>query len=1016
MLKSRLFRRVVSFVLTGSLLAGIVVSAEPAESDESAVLDSQNNAERDFQQILESAKDKKSAGIMGGSTRSDLYMYYYEQHSSKTRPSREVEIVMGKFDSTDINENSYKVEDYDGKKDCLIWNGDLGGVEYVFDVPESGIYNLEFLYYPIGGNNNSIKLEFYLNGEYPFSATRSIELDKYWKNEGEIKEDAKQNHLLPNQIMYETWITYHVKDKEGLFNEPYFFYLEKGENTVRLEGIQVNGVAFASMTFKNYDEPQSYSEIKPSDSDIKSTAPIILDVTNDIKSNTILMQGETPLWRSSSELIPTYDRGTYQVSPQDPVLMRYNTVGGNGTWGKSGQALTWEFDVPADGYYRFSAKVKQSTLRGFNANRRVLIDGVVPVKEFENQKFGYSPRWYQQSFTTDNSDKKAEEIYIFLKEGTHTLTLEAVPGEIGETMQRLEADLFTLNYYYRRILMITSPNPDEYNPYHVDTAIPELLSEFDRIRTNLRAEKANIEKQASGSEAATLETMAVILDRCIRNPARIPMMQQALKDNIGSLSAWIREASRQPLELDYVEVATYNESFGKAKANFFKQLMFLWEGFIGSFLVDYTKLDDGKGLNVWVGLGRDQALALKHLVDGDFNMTHADSPVTINLVQGSILEATLAGKGPEVATFIGGDFPVQLAARNLTVDLSKFPDYKEIVEERFTEQLPVFFSYLGGVYALPLTQNFPMMFYRIDILEDLGVTPPRSWDEFIDAIAILNRQYLEIGLLPPTSNLSSTIFEPGDTFTLLQLQTGNNFYNEDKTRTTFDSEASVSAFSMWTRFYTVYKFPQTYDPFTRFRTGEMPIVIMPYTFYNQVNAAAPEIRGLWDFQHVPGTVQRDSVGKPLLDEDGKEIINIAASSGASGAIIFNKTPDKENAWDFLKWLTSDDVQTRFGGIMESMLGPLGRYDTANVNALGNLSWSTREIQKLTEQRDALVEIPMIPANYAATRHVKNAFRAVVNENQFPRFALSSYNRDIIAEIERKNRELSSYRKNSSEED
>jgi hypothetical protein len=91
-----------------------------------------------------------------------------------------------------------------------------------------------------------------------------------------------------------------------------------------------------------------------------------------------------------------------------------------------------------------------------------------------------------------------------------------------------------------------------------------------------------------------------------------------------------------------------------------------------------------------------------------------------------------------------------------------------------------------------------------------------------------------------------------------------------------------------------------------------------------------------------------------------------------------------------------------------MLGPLGRFDTANINAIENLAWSAVELRKLTQQRDALVEIPMIPANYAATRHIKNAFRAVVNDEWLPRFAMNSYNRDINAEIERKNKELESY--------
>jgi ABC-type glycerol-3-phosphate transport system substrate-binding protein len=1011
MKKRRGLHKIISVVLAGIIAS---TSVTVVSADESAA--PSDGLQRDFNQILEEARRAQSAGIMGGSLRTDLYMYYYQTHKDKTRPDREIVIPMGTpfevFDNEELKEGPVFTPgaSFQGKDNNLIWDNDLGGFIYEFEVPQTGIYNLEFLYHTKDGNNNAYDIALMIGRspdklEHPFAATRSLELDKYWKNAGAIQIDSRDNHLLPQQVQHNVWITYSVKDKEGLFSQPYFFYLEQGTNYISIEGIRINGVVFNSMTFKNYPELLPYSQLKPSGSEISNTDRLPTTFKNDIGSSTILRQGETPLWRSSSELVPSYDRSTYQVSPSHAVKMRYNTVGGGGVWQKAGQSLSWEFEAPADGWYRFSAKVKQSTLRGFSAHRRVLINGVVPVKEFDAVAFPYSTRWYQQSFTDANGD----DIYVHLKAGQNTITLEAVPGDIGTTLQALEADLFTLNYYYRRILMITGPNPDEFNPYYVDEQIPELIDEFKRIRDSLRSHKSDLEQLTTGSEAATLETMAVILDRCIDNPDRIPMRMQSLKDNIGSLSAWIRSAARQPLELDYIEIATVHESFGRANVNFFRQLLFLWQGFIGSFFEDYTRLDDGEGLNIWVALGRDQALALKHLVDSLYNSDESNKPVAINLVQGGILEASLAGKGPEVALFIGGDFPVQLAARNLTVDISQFPDYQKIVDERFAEQLPIFFSYLDGVYGLPLSQNFPMMFYRTDILEDLELAPPLCWEEFIDAVAVLNRQYLEIGLMPPTSNLTSQIFETGETFTFLQLQTGQNFYVDAEIpglglvrngKTTFDSEASVEAFTKWTRFYTVYQFPQTFDPFTRFRTGEMPIVIMPYGFYNMVNAAAPEIRGLWDFRHIPGTWR--------FDDDGERFLDISASSSASGGIIFNKTQDQESAWEFLKWLTSEEIQTQFGGIMESMLGPLGRYDTANNNALLNLAWSERELRRLIQQRDALVEIPMIPANYAATRHIKNAFRAVVNENQFPRFALASYNRDINAEIERKNRELASH--------
>ncbi|MGN0589196.1 MAG: extracellular solute-binding protein, partial [Ruminiclostridium sp.] len=184
-----------------------------------------------------------------------------------------------------------------------------------------------------------------------------------------------------------------------------------------------------------------------------------------------------------------------------------------------------------------------------------------------------------------------------------------------------------------------------------------------------------------------------------------------------------------------------------------------------------------------------------------------------------------------------------------------------------------------------------------------------------------------------------------------------------------------------------------------FRTGEAPIVIQNYcTFYNQLNRAAPEIKGLWDFTHVPGTVREDGT------------VSYAANSNGSGAIVLKDCKNDKAAWEFIKWFTSDEVMVRYGRTIEGQMGQMGRFDTANKNALAQLPWSNAEYEKISAQMSETREIPIIPASYATTRHVKNAFRAVVNDTWNPRYALSSYNRDINSEITRKNEDLNLFKK------
>ncbi|MBQ1715472.1 MAG: extracellular solute-binding protein, partial [Firmicutes bacterium] len=36
-----------------------------------------------------------------------------------------------------------------------------------------------------------------------------------------------------------------------------------------------------------------------------------------------------------------------------------------------------------------------------------------------------------------------------------------------------------------------------------------------------------------------------------------------------------------------------------------------------------------------------------------------------------------------------------------------------------------------GIYGLPETQNFPVLFYRSDVMEEMVLPIPQTWDEMI---------------------------------------------------------------------------------------------------------------------------------------------------------------------------------------------------------------------------------------------------------------------------------------------
>ena len=982
-----MFRRVIASALALALCASASVPAfADSEAADDSTLGTQATADDS------ATGDGSSAATTGtDSIRQTSYTNYVKKYTNAARPDQTVEVLGKDYDPASVTDAQITVTTVDGENDVMQWANQEGSVSWTVNIPETGVYNIKMIYEALESNTNDVEFSLLIDGESPYATASRITLSKRWINESEIKQDSRQNDIRPGQISTPCWQETPLEDIDGLFNEPLEFYMEAGEHTITFESEKAE-FAVKSFIFYQYEAPAAYTA--PSDSDLTQA-----------QGQKITLEGETAAYKSSRTLYPTADKSSYLTSSANgssPTKTRYNTIG-SGSWTQSTQTVTWEFNVDKAGYYKIGIRGRQDQMRGMYSNRRLYVNGEVPCLEANQIKFYYDTDW---SITTPKSEN-GDDLYFYLQAGTNTISLEAVPGEIGEIMGNLDELVYNINSYYRQIRQITGPDPDEYNNYMIDTAIPSIVPDFKEYAKTLRDKKAEIEKLSGsgGTEAETLEKMAIVLDKCIKKPDLIPEMMSQIKDNITSVSSFVNQYREQPLEVDMIEVATSDQDFTSCDKSFFGSLGFGFKGFIGSFFEDYNALsdEDESAMECWVMLGRDNAEALQQLISSEYNPT-AKTKINLKLVQGGIVEATFAGKGPDLALFMGGDFPIQLAARGVLTDLTTFSDFDE-VKTRFADDATVLYQYNGGTYGLPCDQTFPMLFYRSDILSEYGIDPAtdlNTWDGLLNCLPTLQRNYLEVGLILPVMTSTggttqvSAITEPGNTFAMLLLQQGLNYYNEEQTKTTFDTQEAVNAFDTWTKFYTTYSFQQTYDAFTRFRTGDMPVVIQNYTFYNQLSVAAPEIKGCWGFQPVPGTVQEDGT------------INHAANSNGSGAIIFTNAADQEGAWDFIKWFTSTDAQVKYGNNIESILGTMGRYATANEEALQQLSWTTSEVNLLLDQLNSQVEIPIIPASYGVTRNVMNAFRAVVNDYDNARDTLFWYNKDINDEITRKLEDLGLY--------
>jgi ABC-type glycerol-3-phosphate transport system substrate-binding protein len=390
--------------------------------------------------------------------------------------------------------------------------------------------------------------------------------------------------------------------------------------------------------------------------------------------------------------------------------------------------------------------------------------------------------------------------------------------------------------------------------------------------------------------------------------------------------------------------------------------------------------------------GRDQSTILKSMIDDTFTPT-TGIRVNVRLVAAdALMPAVVAGTGPDVALNVQQVDPVNYAIRGAVLDVSKFDGYEELTSELSPSAiLP--FSFRGGIYGLPETQYYHVMYYRRDILRELEIELPDTWDDLISILPIIQRNNMNVGI-PSVADPAAADFS---NFLAHLFQRGGRMYNEDGSQSLLSNEVAIEAFDKYTKFFTHYNVPVFFNFVNRFRTGEMPLAFQDYSWFNTLEVFAPEIRGLWGFHRMPGLKR--------LDEHGNEYIDRSVSTGTIAAMIIAQTKNPENSWEFLKWWISADTQLRFGRELESIMGAAARYPTANYEAFRRLPWSSQQMAVLDEQRSWTVGIPEVPGGYFVIRHVTNAVRRILNEGQDTRETLLDYTIIINDELTKKRREF-----------
>jgi ABC-type glycerol-3-phosphate transport system substrate-binding protein len=983
-----LLTAVPCFAAEDEAAGGEPATAESTSTGESATLavaSSSDASDASVVPVLGAAAGAGTEKSVIRWSRSSSINEYLERHLDAEYPTSVIDIpALGYVASGDAALRN--LGDYQGRSNVLGWTGGTGWVEWSFTAKETGFYHLSLEYLPLAFKSMSIEFAVSLDGEQPFDDFASVRFPRVWKDASAIRQDDNGNELRPDQVEAPVWTERQFIDTQGFYNQALPLYVTAGQHRLRLE-LRREALALTRIRLSNPNAPAPYAEVSAAYAQAGYASP---------KNVFVKVQAEAPWRKSDSTLIPTYDRSNAATEPAHPAKIRLNTIGGNWTWKLAGQWVEWKVEAPEDGLYRVYVKGRQNNQRGMAAVRKISVDGAVPCAEFGNVEFPYALHWQIVS-PTDSAT--GEPCLIYLTKGEHLIRLEATLGRLTPILTAIDDLTYEVNTLRRRFIMIMGSEPDLYRDYQLEKEIPGLTEKCLDLaaRFNEQADMFEEITAQRGSEAATLRRMADQLNSFAKKPEYIPHQQNNFRDNIANLATWILFRKEIPFEADYLGIASADARMPRPEANWFAQRWMDMRSFFYSFVEDYNsigKKQKGNVVNVWISAGRDQAQVLRDLINNDFT-PKTGVKVNLSLVQGSLIEATLAGRGPEVAINVARGQPVNFASRNALYDLSKFAGY-DAVAKRFNATALIPYQYRGGTYAIPMTQDFHMLFYRKDIFAELGIKPPQTWEDVYAIIPVLQRNNMQVGL-PYQQTDAIDLIDAGmgsrNLFPTLLAQAGGNFYLDEGKRTGLTSPEAFKAFKQWTEFYSSYGFALKYDFYTRFRSGEMPIGIASYGIYNMLVAAAPEIRNEWAMIPIPGTRLADGT------------VNRSEAASGSATMMFKSIKNPEAGWEFLKWWSSADVQLSYATQLETLMGTAARLNTANLETFDRMPWSHAESTVLKEQWASVREFPEVPGGYYTIRMLDTAFSKVFYDNLNPRATLYKYCKMIDEELTRKRKEL-----------
>lgn len=853
------------------------------------------------------------------------------------------------------------------------------------NIEDRGLYIIKFLYESNQTSHLPMTLEVRLNGSdvVPYYEASQITLNTLWKETAlELPKDRYGNDVSVRQEPYPIWQEVVLRDARRLYQDGLSFYLNEGQNELTFEMIE-GSIKLKKIELSMGVTLESYESYKSK-------------YTYGNENELIQIEAEESAYRNSSSIIRGVSRDPL-VEPFSMTRLKLNVLGID-SYDNPGDAVSWQADVSKPGLYQITLKANQLR-QNATVYRTLYVNGKIPFEEARHLAFSYNRNWANMTLETISGDN----IFVYLNPGD-IITLEVDASLFAGVYEKLFLMTKEMTALGLDITKLTRNNTDPGIDWDMIKYFPEINETLDGWKNDLEIVITivkdlygfNRDAQIIRDLKASISKIETLRSKINEIPRRLTLLSTGSSSAVQLISNQLDSILKQPLVIDQVYIHGKDQKLPRAQANTFDNLKVSVSRFFLSFFdKSYVETASEDELEVWVNRSRQYVDLIQKITDDNFTST-TGIKVKISLISddSKLLLANSANQQPDVAMGISAWIPNEYGMRGMLYDMSKAEGFSETIQVFNPEQL-IPMTYNNQLFGLPETENFFVLFYRRDILEELGLSVPNTWQDVLNMLPVLKRYGMSF-YVPLSSSASLKSFDLTAPFI---HQFGGSVYASDGLSSGLDQEETIEAMTFMTDLYREYAMPyQVPSFFNSFRYASIPIGIGDFGMYLQLMNAASDIRGLWEIAMVPGIEHEVYNEETQLTET---IINRSMGGAQQASIIFEKSKHKVEAWTFLKWWMSTDTQSLYADTLINTLGTRYLWNSANIEAFKNLRWNEEHKQVILDQWEHLKEVPKIPGSYIIEREISNTWTSVVYEDANLRSSVSDAMIKINKEVQRK---------------